>query len=65
MKADGFEDTDIKNVEEELIQLNMNLYIKRWLKHAKEAEEFPDLESETEAAQYYFEYIFEHEEHPR
>ena len=34
MKADGFEDTDIKNVEEELIQLNVNLYIKRWLKHA-------------------------------
>ena len=65
MKADGFEDTDIKNVEEELIQLNVNLYIKRWLKDAKEAEGFLALESETEAAQYYFEYIFAHEEHPR
>ena len=65
MKADGFENRDIKSVEEELVQLNMRLYIERWLRQAKEDEEFPDSESETEAAQYYFEYILEHEEHPR
>ena len=49
MKADGFDDRTINNVEGELIQLNMNLYIRRWLKHAEEDEEFPDLESEREA----------------
>lgn len=65
MKADGIDDTDIKNVREELIEFNKSLYVKRWLKQAKEDEDSPDLESETEAAQYYFEYIFKHEKHPR
>ena len=50
-----------------LTEFNRDLYINRWLIQAKEDENENslDLEEESETAKYYFEYIYEHGEHPR
>ena len=39
-----------------------DLYITSWLSNGEEGE---DIKVETENAIYYFDYIYEHEEHPR
>ena len=58
---------EVKAAEKTLQRFNLDLYLKGWLKNAKEElgkSEF-DLEEETEAGTYYFEYIYKHGEHPR
>ncbi len=55
---------DINTVEEELIEHNRALYINLWLEHTKEDEDNLDIEDETKSAKYYFDYIYEHGEHP-
>jgi hypothetical protein len=63
----GVDKKDIKAVEKALQRFNLDLYLKGWLKNAKEElgkSEF-ELEEETEAGTYYFDYIYKHGEHPR
>jgi hypothetical protein len=50
---------------EKLRTFNRQMYQNIWIKHAKEDEEQFDLEKELQAAQYYFDYIYEHGKHPR
>jgi hypothetical protein len=62
------EQIDIKNIQalkETLKKFNRDLYISGWLTQAKEAENELNLEEESEAAEYYFDYVYEHGEHPR
>jgi len=63
----GVDKKDVKAVEKTLQRFNLDLYLKRWLKNAREElgkSEF-DMEEETEAGSYYFDYIYKHGEHPR
>ena len=58
---------EVKAVEKTLQKFNLDLYLKGWLKNAREElgkSEF-DVEEETEAGSYYFYYIYKHGEHPR
>jgi hypothetical protein len=67
MTEAGVDKKDIKVVEKTLQKFNLDLYLKGWLKNAKEElgkSEF-DKEEETEAGTYYFDYIYKHGEHPR
>jgi hypothetical protein len=67
MAETGVDKKDVKAVEKALQRFNLDLYLKGWLKNAKEElgkSEF-DLEEETEAGTYYFDYIYKHGEHPR
>jgi hypothetical protein len=50
---------------EKLRTFNRQMYQNIGIKHAKEDEEQFDLEKESQLAQYYFDYIYEHGEHPR
>ena len=67
MVSDRFDMKDIQAVKKSLTEFNRDLYINRWLIHAKEDENENslDLEEESEAAKYYFDYIYKHGEHPR
>jgi ATP-dependent Lon protease len=63
----GVDKKEVKAVEKALQRFNLDLYLKGWLKNAKEElgkSEF-DMEKETEAGTYYFYYIYKHGEHPR
>ena len=67
MAEAGVDKKDVKAVEKTLQRFNLDLYLKGWLKNAKEElgkSEF-DMEEETEAGTYYFDYIYKHGEHPR
>ena len=67
MTEAGLNKKEAKAVEKTLQKFNRDLYLKGWLKNAKEElgkSEF-DLEEETEAGTYYFDYIYKHGEHPR
>ena len=67
MAEAGVDKKDVKAVEKTLQKLNVDLYLKGWLKNAKEElgkSEF-DVEEETEEGTYYFDYIYKHGEHPR
>jgi len=67
MTEAGVNKKDVKAVEKTLQEFNRDLYLKGWLKNAKEElgkSEF-DMEEETEAGTYYFYYIYKHGEHPR
>jgi hypothetical protein len=58
---------EVKAVEKTLQKFNLDLYLKGWLKNAREElgkSEF-DVEEETETGSYYFYYIYKHGEHPR
>jgi hypothetical protein len=63
----GVDKKDVKAAEKALQKFNLDLYLKGWLKNAKDElgkSEF-DLEEEKEAGTYYFDYIYKHGEHPR
>ena len=67
MASDRFDMKDIQAVKKSLTEFNRDLYINSWLIQAKEDENENslDLEEESETAKYYFDYIYEHGEHPR
>jgi len=66
MTEAGVDKKEVKAAEETLKKFNRDLYLKGWLKNAKEELESEfDLEEETEAGTYYFDYIYKHGEHPR
>ena len=65
MNSERFDLNDIQAVKKSLTEFNRDLYIKRWLFQAKEDENSFDAEEESETAKYYFDYIYEHGEHPR
>ena len=58
---------EIESLKNRLIEFNRELYKDLWIGHAKEDEDSEDidLDSESESASYYFDYIYEHGEHPR
>ncbi len=64
MIAANINKEDINTTEKDLIEHNRGLYINIWLEHAKEDEDNLGIEDETESAKYYFDYIYEHGEHP-
>jgi len=67
MTEAGLDKKGAKVAEKTLQRFNLDLYLKGWLKNAKEElgkSEF-DLDEETEAGTYYFDYIYKHGEHPR
>jgi len=67
MAEAGADKKDARAIEKTLKKFNLDLYLKGWLKNAKEElgkSEF-DMEEETEAGTYYFDYIYKHGEHPR
>ena len=64
MSNANFNKKDIQGNEKDLKKFSRDFYVKGWLKNAKEDEEDTDLEDETESARYYFNYIYEHGEHP-
>jgi hypothetical protein len=67
MAEAGVDKRDARAVEKTLKKFNLDFYLKGWLKNAKEElgkSEF-DVEEETEAGTYYFDYIYKHGEHPR
>jgi len=67
MLSSGIAEKDVESLKNRLMEFNRELYKELWLKHAKENEdsEVFDLDSESESAEYYFDYIYEHGEHPR
>jgi len=58
---------DVKAAEETLKKFNRDLYLKGWLKNAREdlGKNEVDLEEETEEGTDYFDYIYKHGDHPR
>ena len=68
MRSFGLLEPNYTEVAEKLKAFNRSLYQNIWIEHAKEDEdpdEEPfDLEQEYELAQYTFDYIYEHGEHP-
>lgn len=66
MTEAGVDKKEVKAAEKTLQRFNLDLYLKGWLKNAKEelGDEF-EMEEETEAGAYYFDYIYKHGEHPR
>jgi hypothetical protein len=66
MTEAGLDKKEVKAGEKTLQRFNLDLYLKGWFKNAKKelGNEF-DVEEETEAGTYYFEYIYKHGEHPR
>ena len=67
MAETGVDKKDVKAVEKTLQRFNLDLYLKRWLKNAREElgkSEF-GMQEETGAGTYYFDYIYKHGEHPR
>jgi hypothetical protein len=67
MTESGLDKKEVKATEKTLRKFNLDLYLKGWLKNAKEElgkSEF-DVEEETEEGSYYFDYIYKHGEHPR
>ncbi len=66
MDRTQFNAKDIQTVKKTLMEYNRDLYINRWLENAKEDEDERNLnlEDEAESAKYYFDYIYEHGEHP-
>jgi len=66
MLSSGITEKDVESLKNRLIEFTRELYKELWLEHAKENEdnEVFDLDSESESAEYYFDYIYEHGEHP-
>ena len=59
-----FNKKDIQGIEKDLKEFNRAFYVDEWLNNAKDDEGDIDIEEETESARYYFDYIYEHGEHP-
>jgi len=66
MTEAGLDRKEVKGAEKTFRGFNLDLYLKGWLKNAKEEleNEF-DTGEETAAGTYYFDYIYKHGEHPR
>ena len=64
MAAENFNKNEIQSIEKDLKEFNRAFYVNGWLKNTKEDEGDIDEEEETESARYYFDYIYEHGEHP-
>ena len=56
-----FNEMEISTLEETLKNYALQLYLEVWLSHNEEGE---DADEDTEAGNYYFDYAYEHEEHP-
>ena len=67
MAQQKMNDKDRLLVRNDLRRFCRNSYIEIWVKHAVEAAqgEPVDQDDERESAEYYFDYIYEHGEHPR
>ena len=67
MLSSGIAEKDVESLKNRLMEFNRELYKELWLKYAKEDEDSEnlDLDDESESAMYYFDYIYEHGEHPR
>ncbi len=67
ISAEGFKEDTVLLVKDELKDFVRDLYINLWLKNATEDEgrDDIDLEEERNRAIYTFDYIYEHEEHPK
>ena len=67
MPSLGVGGKEAESLNDKLIECNRELYKDLWLKNAKKNEDPNDidLEIESESAAYYFDYIYEHGEHPR
>jgi len=52
---------EISQLEETLKGYSRQLYVEVWLSHGNDGE---DVDESTEEGNYYFDYIYEHEEHP-
>jgi hypothetical protein len=65
MRSCGMGRPNGDELAEKLRTFNRQMYQNVWIKHAREDEEQFDLEKELQAAQYYFDYIYEHGKHPR
>jgi len=67
MLSSNVAEKDIKSLKMRLIGFNRELYKDLWLENAKKHENpaHIDLDDEAESAAYYFDYIYEHGEHPR
>jgi len=56
-----FNEMEISTLEETLKNYSRQLYLEVWLSHNEEGE---GVDEATEASNYYFDYVYEHEEHP-
>ena len=69
MLSSDIAEKEVVSLKTRLIGFNRKLYKDLWIKDAKEHEDPEridlDLDSESESATYYFDYIYEHGEHPR
>jgi hypothetical protein len=69
MLSSDIAEKEVVSLKNRLIGFNRKLYKDLWIKNAKEHEDPEridlDLDSESESATYYFDYIYEHGEHPR
>jgi len=67
MLSSDIVEKEVVSLKNSLIGFNRKLYKDLWIKDAKEHEdpEHIDSDSESESATYYFDYIYEHGEHPR
>ncbi len=67
MLSSNVAEKEVESLKNRLIGFNRELYKDLWLKNAKRNEDPKDidLDSEAESAAYYFDYIYEHGEHPR
>ena len=67
MLSSGIAEKDVESLKNRLIEFTRELYKERWLEHAREDEDSEnlDLDGESESATFYFDYIYEHGEHPR
>lgn len=54
-----FNEMETSTLEETLENYARQLYLEVWLSHNEE-----DVDGATEAGNYYFDYVYEHEEHP-
>jgi hypothetical protein len=63
----GLDKKDVKTAEKTLRAFSRDLYVKEWLKHAREGlgERKLDMEAEAAEGNYYFDYVYKHGEHPR
>jgi len=66
MLSSGVADKEAKSLSRKLIEFNRELYKDLWTRDAKKDVDPKDidLDGESESAAYYFDYIYEHGEHP-
>ena len=67
MLSSGVTEKNVESLKSRLIEFSRGLYKELWLEHAREDEDSEnlDLDGESKSATFYFDYIYEHGEHPR